>query len=124
MESFDGNALNFHYLMILFKEVVESKVDDPRGRLTSILSDLSTIRQVMQRSSSNIVYSCRPVRDLRMPNTFWKRFMRIHIKFLFHIEGKSSSGHKLSLEMQRASENSIISCSSVEVYQQVRDGMH
>ena len=63
-----------------------------------------------QMSSSNIVYSCHPMRDSRMPNAFWKRFMGIHMKFLFHIEGKSSSGHKLSLEMQRASENSIISC--------------
>ena len=35
MEPFDGNALNYHYFMALFKEVVKSKIDDPRCRLTS-----------------------------------------------------------------------------------------
>ena len=34
MEPFDGNALNYHYFMALFKDVVESKIDDPSGRLT------------------------------------------------------------------------------------------
>ena len=34
MEPFDGSALNYHYFMALFKEVVESKIDDPSGRLT------------------------------------------------------------------------------------------
>ena len=37
MEPFDGNALNYHYFMALFKEVVESKIDDPRGRLTRLI---------------------------------------------------------------------------------------
>ena len=37
MEPFDGNTLNYHYFMALFKEVVESKIDDPRGRLTRLL---------------------------------------------------------------------------------------
>ena len=36
MEPFDGNVLNYHF-MALFKEVVESKVEDPRGRLTRLL---------------------------------------------------------------------------------------
>ena len=37
MEPFDGNTLNYHYFMSLFKEVVESKIDDPRGRLTRLI---------------------------------------------------------------------------------------
>ena len=36
MEPFDGNTLNYHYFMALFKEVVESKIDAPRGRLTRL----------------------------------------------------------------------------------------
>ena len=36
MEPFDGNVLNYHHFMALFKEVVESKVADPRGRLIAI----------------------------------------------------------------------------------------
>ena len=34
MEPFDGNALNYHYFMALFKDVVESRIDDPRVILT------------------------------------------------------------------------------------------
>ena len=34
---FDDNVLNYHHFMALFKEVVESKVEDPRGRLTRLL---------------------------------------------------------------------------------------
>ena len=43
---------------------------------------MSSITQVMQRSPLNIAYSCHPIRDSRMPNTFWKRFMGIHIRFV------------------------------------------
>ena len=34
MEPFNGNALNYHYFRALFKDVVESRIDDPRGILT------------------------------------------------------------------------------------------
>ena len=37
MEPFDGSVLNYHHFMTLFKEVVESKVEDPRGRLIRLL---------------------------------------------------------------------------------------
>ena len=37
MEPFDGNTLNYHYFIALFKEVVESKIDDIRGRLTRFI---------------------------------------------------------------------------------------
>ena len=37
MELFDGNVLNYHHFMTLFKEVVESKLEDPRGRLIRLL---------------------------------------------------------------------------------------
>ena len=36
IEYFDGNPLNYHYFMALFSEVVETKIDDPRGRLTRL----------------------------------------------------------------------------------------
>ena len=41
IESFDGNVLNYHYFIFLFKEVVESKAEDPilsNCRLMKILS--------------------------------------------------------------------------------------
>ena len=37
MEPFDGNTLNYHYFVALFKEVVESKIDDLRGRLPRLI---------------------------------------------------------------------------------------
>ena len=37
IETFDGNALNYNYFMALFREVVESKVDDPRGKLIRLI---------------------------------------------------------------------------------------
>ena len=37
IEPFNGNTLNYHYFIALFKEVVESKIDDPRGRLTKFI---------------------------------------------------------------------------------------
>ena len=37
MELFDSKMRNYHHLMAMFKEVVESKLDDPRGRLIRLL---------------------------------------------------------------------------------------
>ena len=37
MECFDGNVLEYHYFMALFREVVGSKTEDPRGRLTRLI---------------------------------------------------------------------------------------
>ena len=37
IDCFDGNPLNYHYLMALFCEVVETKIEDLRGRLTRLL---------------------------------------------------------------------------------------
>ena len=37
IETFDGNVINYHYFIALFREVVESKVDDPRGKLTRLI---------------------------------------------------------------------------------------
>ena len=37
MEQFDGNPLNYQYFMALFAEVVETKIEEPRGRLTRLI---------------------------------------------------------------------------------------
>ena len=37
IEYFDGNPLNYHYFMTLFSEVVETKIDNPRGSLTRLI---------------------------------------------------------------------------------------
>ena len=37
IEYFNGNSLNYHYFMAPFSEVVETKIDNPRGRLTRLI---------------------------------------------------------------------------------------
>ena len=37
IDEFDGNPLEFNYFIATFKEAVEDKVDDPRGRLTRLI---------------------------------------------------------------------------------------
>ena len=37
IEYLNGNPLNCHYFMALFSEEVETKIDDPRGRLTRLI---------------------------------------------------------------------------------------
>ena len=37
IDVFDGNPLNFKYFMTLFREVVESKTEDPHGRLICLI---------------------------------------------------------------------------------------
>ena len=37
IDSFDGNLLNYRYFMAIFKEVVENRIDDPRGRLIRLI---------------------------------------------------------------------------------------
>ena len=37
IDIFDGNPMDFHYFMAVFKEVVENKVTDPRGRQTCLI---------------------------------------------------------------------------------------
>ena len=44
IEAFDRNLLNFKYFLSLFKEVVEMKVDDPRGRLTCLIKYMIAVK--------------------------------------------------------------------------------
>ena len=37
MECFNGSVLEHHYFMAIFRKVVESKIEDPRGRLTRLI---------------------------------------------------------------------------------------
>ena len=34
LDVFDGNLLNFHYFMAVFREAIKKKIEDPLGRLT------------------------------------------------------------------------------------------
>ena len=37
MEEFDGSPLKYHYLMVLFAKVVETKIEEFRGRLAILI---------------------------------------------------------------------------------------
>ena len=37
LDVLDGNPLDFHYFIKLFNEVVEKKIDDPRGIFSGLL---------------------------------------------------------------------------------------
>ena len=37
IETFMGNPLDYHHFMLVFKEVVEYKIDDPHRRLVQLL---------------------------------------------------------------------------------------
>ena len=37
LDVFDGNPLEYHYFMTLFHELVEKRIEDPRGRLTCLI---------------------------------------------------------------------------------------
>ena len=37
LDVFDGNPINFHYFMAVFRESVKQKIEDPRGRLTRLI---------------------------------------------------------------------------------------
>ena len=37
LDVFDGNHLEYHYFMTLFRELVEKRSEDPRGRLTRLI---------------------------------------------------------------------------------------
>ena len=64
MEPFDGNVLNYHHFIALFKEVVESKLEDPRGRLIRFFE----ILQGKPKNSSIIASNCHLMKVLSMQN--------------------------------------------------------
>ena len=37
IDVFDGNPMEFHYFMAVFREVVEKRVDDEWGKLTHLI---------------------------------------------------------------------------------------
>ena len=37
IDVFSGDPLKYHYFMEIFKEVVEKRIEDPRGRLTRLI---------------------------------------------------------------------------------------
>ena len=37
IDNFSGNPLEYHYLISVFEEVVEKRIEDPTGRLTRLI---------------------------------------------------------------------------------------
>ena len=51
LDVFDCNPLDFHYFMTLFHEVMEKRIDDPRGRLPRLVKYTS-------RNTKEIIKHC------------------------------------------------------------------
>ena len=63
IDVFDGNPLEFNYFLATFKEVVEQKVDDPRGRLTRLIKYTTgeakeLIKNCIQEDPSKGLFAC------------------------------------------------------------------
>ena len=112
-------VLNYHYFIALFREVVESKVDDPRRKLTRLIKYTSG-------DARELIKHC-----IQLPS---KEGFK-HAKYL--LEKVYGSPHKtlasywkwkidnqLNLEMQLLLDSSIISCKDVKTWQQTKGGTH
>ena len=64
LDVFDENPLEYHNFITLFYELVEKRIDDPRGRLT-------------RRVTHRIVCSNHHQLVIKMPIKFWSRTMEI-----------------------------------------------
>ena len=40
IEEFDGNLLQYSYFRLMFRKVVEKKIDNPQGRLTRMIKSI------------------------------------------------------------------------------------
>ena len=66
LDVFDGNPLDFHYFMTLFHEVVEKRIDNPRGRLARLLKYTSGNRKEI----SNTVYRNHQLCIINIPRRY------------------------------------------------------
>ena len=118
MESFDSNALKYHYFMVLFRKVVEGKIEDPRGKLTRFI-------KYTARDARDLIKNC-----IQLPSNegfaqikylLEKTYGKPHRILASYIK-EVKIGQRSSLETQRDLENSIAFCSSAGVLQLIRDG--
>ena len=61
IDVFNCNPLNFKYFMILFREVVESRIEGPRDRLTRVIKYTTG-----EAKEANTVLSNQPIKGMRM----------------------------------------------------------
>lgn len=72
IDCFNGNPLNYNYFMALFCKAVETKIEDPRDRLTRLLKHtVGEAKSLLNTASSYLMY----VRVIIMPNNCWKMQM-------------------------------------------------
>ena len=53
LDVFDGNPLNFHHFMAVFREVVEKKIEDLCGRLTQLIKYTTDEVKGLSRTTFN-----------------------------------------------------------------------
>ena len=51
IDVFGGNPLDFHYIMAVFHEAVEKKIEDPHGKLTRLIKVKEMVKNCTQLPS-------------------------------------------------------------------------
>ena len=78
LEQFDGSPLNHHYFMALFLEVVETKIDDPRGRLTGLIKFTTEEARELIKHCIQLPH----IEAISMQEHFWKEPMVTLLRYL------------------------------------------
>ena len=102
-EQFDGNPLNYYYFMALFVEVVETKIEEPRGRLARLI-------KFTTGEARELIKHC-----IQLPHNRGYQHARAHLertcgnphKILSSYRKEIKERSPLNLEMQRAFVNFI-----------------
>ena len=59
IDVFSGDPLEYHYFMEIFKEVVEKRIEDPRGRLTRLIKCTSGEAKDLIKHCIQVLYDCK-----------------------------------------------------------------
>ena len=106
IEYFDGNPLNYHYFMVLFSEVVETKIDDPRGRLTRLI-------KYTMREPKELIKHCIQLpqdRGYQTAVTLWEKTYGNPHKILSSDRREVKDWPQIKLVMEKHSENFTTFC--------------
>ena len=81
---FDGNLLNYHYFMALFSKVVQTKTDDPRGRLARLIKFI--VGEPKELIKHRIQLPCD--HGYHTAVSLFEKPMKISERYNNHIEGR------------------------------------
>ena len=77
IDIFSGDPVDYHYFIAVFEEVVEKKIDDPRGRLARLIrytdgEPKEMIKQCIQQAASVGYKNARSLLEKKYGNSHYK----------------------------------------------------